>query len=348
MLSNNPYNYRKAQPYSQDTNLIATRSASLYGLKYEKVKKESSSYKRGIVITPNFYFYQNDTKVMIDFSDYKNTIKGDVVEEFFNLTLKGETLTISQGQWINPQLSKTKVSLDGTYTINEYVNNILFVDVVSIKSFNTYIKRYDKNYFTYTPNFDIIYTNNLRNLESTAIVNVFGKNSKNSFSYLGISKGDYVTIQQQKTKYLVQDLKIDDEGKEILTIEGIIAEEDRISKLTNVSVFNANLDNTDITQFSNEKIGRCNVLINDIPTCFNNQSELQCQLRKNSKFEQTSNFSEGNYCPEIEINLTQQRTSNIDILTKVQRDTNFVLQNSTRALDELANRINNTNNNTIF
>ena len=66
-MANSNYSRSRSTKQKQGKNLVLARSGLLYGLKYIKVKIEKVSSNRGITSTPNFLFYSNNTKVMIDF-----------------------------------------------------------------------------------------------------------------------------------------------------------------------------------------------------------------------------------------------------------------------------------------
>lgn len=330
MISNASYNQKNNKPTGQAKNIVAIRGGSFYGIKYEQVKLEPSSYKRGITVSPNFYFYDNFTKVMVDFSDYKNTVSQSTIDEFFTLTLSGMTFTVSEGEWINDSLTSKKISMSGTYSLSEYKNNILFANVSSLTYYDTNINRYDKNYFVNTPNFVLSLSTNQKTKTQTNIVNRLGKNSKNSFSYLGAEVGDYIEISRQKTKYQIANIKIDEEGKEIITINGLIPEEDRTTSLTDFVLYVDNFDRTNVDLFNKEKTGRCTVSKDGIIICLDNQTEAQCQLRKNSNFKETASFAENVYCTQADD--VSRSLSPTELLTVIaQQNSNMIsrLQNTT-------------------
>jgi hypothetical protein len=165
--------------------------------------------------------------------------------------------------------------------------------------YDSAVQRYDKNYFVNTPNFILGVSSTQSEESQTNIINILGGNSKNSFSYLGIQIGDYIALSNQKTKYLVNNIKIDEEGKEIVTVLGSIPTEDRRTKITDVVLYVDNLDSTNIKNYSETKIGKCTVSRDGIILCTDNQTEQQCQLRKNSKLNQTSSFIENAYCTQL-------------------------------------------------
>jgi hypothetical protein len=299
MINNTPYSQKNNKPTGQAKTLVGIRGGAFYGLQYEKVKTEPSSYKRGIVVCPNFYFYDNFTKVIVDFSDYKNEVEQQIIDEYFTLSLSGLTFTVSQGDWSNEQITSKKISMDGTYTFDAYKNRILFANVSVLTYYDSAVQRYDKNYFVNTPNFILGVSSTQSEESQTNIINILGGNSKNSFSYLGIQIGDYIALSNQKTKYLVNNIKIDEEGKEIVTVLGSIPTEDRRTKITDVVLYVDNLDSTNIKNYSETKIGKCTVSRDGIILCIDNQTEQQCQLRKNSKLNQTSSFIENAYCTQL-------------------------------------------------
>lgn len=332
MISKSNISKQNNRPQGQGKDLISVRSGSFYGLKIEKKVLESSSYKRGIVATPNFYFYDSDTKVMIDFSDYKNSTTDEQIQEFFTLNLTGSTFTVQQAEWVNSELFKNKISLNGTYTIQSYQNNILFANVVSIEEFESDIKRYDKKYFVDVPNFNLLVNTTQDDLPITHIINRLGKNSKNSFTYLGASVGDYVSLSVSSKKFEILDIFIDEEGKEVVEILGELSTQDLTTTLTNIVIYVKNQDFINVNNFDNIKTGKCNVVKSGVSFCFDNQTELQCQCRKNSKLDELATFSVGTFCPDIDIVI--KRTTPIEELTLIARDTKTILSTVTSQMTQ--------------
>lgn len=325
MLSKPPYKTNKNVPVGQGKELTLVRTGTFYGLKIEGVRQENSSYKRGIVAIPNFYFYDNQTKAMIDFSDFKNVIDQTLVSDFFDLSLDGVTMDVKSSRWENLELSKKKISLDGTYTIDKYLNNILFVNVIEVDNIDSTINRYDKSYFTDTPEFVLDVSTSQPDTAKFSITNHLGENSKNSFNYLGVIPGDYIKINKSNSRYQVEDLFSDEEGKEVLILKGTLSQEDRITSLTDVSVFTTNPDKLNTNSFDNTKTGRCNITENGVVLCYDSHTRLQCELRKNKVKNIISAFSEGNFCPQE--TTTIQRQTAVDQLTQIARDTNTILSN---------------------
>jgi hypothetical protein len=332
MISKSNISKQNNRPQGQGKDFISVRSGSFYGLKIQKKILEASSYKRGIVASPNFYFYDNDTKVMIDFSDYKNSTTDEQIKEFFTLNLTGQTFTVEQSEWVNTELFKNKISLNGTYTINVFQNNILFANVVDVEEFETNIKRYDKKYFVDVPNFTILVNTTQDDIPISHIVNHLGKNSKNSFSYLGANIGDYVSLSISSKKFEIIDIFIDEEGKEIVEVLGDLSTQDLTTSLTNVVIYIKNQNFTNITDFDNVITGKCNVTKSGVAFCYDNQTELQCECRKNKNLNEISTFTKGIYCPDVDV--VVKRTTPIEELSIIARDTKAILNNVTTQLSQ--------------
>jgi hypothetical protein len=323
MISNTPYFQKNTKPPGQSKNYTTVRGGAFYGLKYEEVKLDPSSYKRGIVATPNFYFYDNFTKLMIDFSDYKNEIDEIIIDDFFSLPLNGITFSIEQGNWLNGQLTKKKISMNGTYVFEKYTNMIVFANVSSIQYYDQNIKRYDKNFFVNTPNIimsEVLYS---QAKNQTNIINSLGKNSKNSFSFLGAQIGDFISIKNENAKYQILNILIDEEGKEIITVNGIIFPEDRTEEITNITLFIDNEDNINIDLFDNIDIGKCTITRTGLVVCIDNQTEVQCQMRKNSKEKESATFLANNYCTQNED--VNRELSPTERLTVIAEQNNLIL-----------------------
>lgn len=333
MFSKSSLSKLKNRPQGQGKNLLAVRSGDFYGIKIEKRNLETSSFKRGIVSSPNFYFYNNDTKVLIDFTDYKNITSKDDIREFFNLNLTGETLTVEQANWSNSQLSEKKISLNGTYTIDKFENDILFADVVDIDNFDTSVKRYDKNYFLETPNFNILLDSTQNSIQKTIIVNSLGSNSEKSFKFLGVTIGDFIQFSFSNFKYEVSDLYLDEQGKEIIEVIGDIGEQDLTTTNTILTVFVENYDLIKIEDFDNNIRGRCIINLNSEITCVDNQTRLQCECRKNSSSKKIVTFTENQYCPD-KARVVKNITA-IEQLSSIAADTTNILSSLNNQVSQL-------------
>ena len=315
----------KSKPQGEGKVLVPVRSGSFYGLNFEQNITETSTVKRGIVATPTLIFNDNFTKVKIDFSDYKNVISEDLINSFFKLTLDGVTMNIENAKWKNNTISSKKIDLSGTYIFNEFTNKVVFGNVVSLNNYDANIKRYDKASFTTTPNIILDFSASQEEKNTTKITNEFGPNSKNSFKYLGTKIGDYIAFTNVDKKYEVINISTDEENKEIIILNGKITNENRKDLITDVFLFSVNYDDTKIENFSSSTIGKCDVNKNNNVTCFDNQSELQCQLSKNSKLSETAVFTQSTFCTTPTLSSTKMTESErlLEII-KTQSFNNFM------------------------
>jgi len=325
MLSKPSYNTNKNKPVGQGKDVVLVRTGTFYGIKIEGIKQESSSYRRGIVAIPNFYFYDNQNKVMIDYSDFKNEIDETLVDEFFNLSLNGITVDLDNSEWENLELSSRKVSLDGTYTIDSYKNGILFANVIDVPNLDVSLNRYDKSYFLNTPDFTLDVSTFQETTKLFSITNYLGENSKNSFNYLGVIPGDYIKINKSNSKYEVYDLYKDDEGKEVIILKGSLTPEDRRTSLTDIAVYCVNDNKISSESFDNTEIGKCTITDNGVVLCFDSNTRLQCEMRNSKLKNKIASFTEGTFCL-TESTITQRETA-VDQLTTIARETNNILNN---------------------
>lgn len=281
-MSANYLRSRSNKPKS-GKNLVLARSGLFYGLEYIQVKEEKNSINRGITSTPNFLFYNNNTKVIIDFSDFRNVVSKEEVESFWKLIHSGMSFTITNGDLFNQATAKSH-DLTGTYVFRKIENLTIHADVTSVASVSTDISLYSKNEFETTPTFEfaaIITPPVLQ--KKTKIYNKLGTHSKNSFSFFGISVGDYIQIQNYSIRYPILELQIDSEGKEVITVEGLIVNEDRVSTKTFIALYIEQKNLKDIeVDLTDETVGSCSVISNGLNVeCFNNQTQTQCMCRAN-------------------------------------------------------------------
>jgi|LauGreDrversion4_2_1035121.scaffolds.fasta_scaffold01695_29 hypothetical protein len=307
-------NYSKSKTTKKKAkNLVLARTGLFYGLKYVKVKEEKISSNRGLTSTPNFLFYDNNTKVMIDFSDYYNTDSKEELSSFWNLLTTGMTFAVSDGDLIDSN-SKTNYDVTGVYSFSNIEDSIIFANVVSTENISSNINLYKKQDFSNLPNFIF---NTIIEPEKkepiTSIVNFLGKNTKNSFNFLGLKVGDYIQLQGKQNKFEVADYFLDSEGKEILKVYGEFAEEDRTTTKTFIGLYveKKNEDTVDV-DITDETLGSCEIIDNGIIiSCTSNNTNGQCLLRKTP----TTNvdFNAGIICIEEQ----QVITTTTDTLTTI-------------------------------
>ena len=308
-------------------NLVLVRAGLFYGLQYFPIKEEKNSINRGITVTPNFLFYDNNTKVIIDFSDFKNSIPSKEIEQYWNLVQTNMSFTVTNGKIFN-QATSVELDVSGTYVFKKFENLAVHANVTSATSLSTKVNLYSKNEFQQTPGFEFTTIIEPAVKEKrTKIINKMGQNTKNSFTYFGANIDDYIQLQNFSFRYRIVDIAIDSEGKEVITIEGTIPEEDRTSTKTFVGLYIEKMNSREFDVNPSETvIGSCSMTNNGlILSCFGNQTESQCNCRAGEKEQPVFNVSAN--CPsaqqeEQELNSTQLLTeiaSNlVDVINKKQ------------------------------
>lgn len=263
-------------------NLVLARSSIFYGLKYTKVEIDTNSINRGVVSNPNFLFYDNNTKVVIDFSDKNNRNQSEIFN-FWNLTENGVTFSVSNAEIYNDN-TKQSNDLNGVYTFKNFENFLIFADVVSVNNPSPNKNLYQKTDFVSTINFKHAEPKPKQPLEDeTLIVNYFGVNTKNSFKYLGAQPDDYIQLQSKSAKYKILNITVDSEGKELIKVAGSIADEDRIDTKTFVGI-HVRKNNTQVIpkDLTDTVVGSCTYSGPNgiIVACLDNNTEYQCKLRQ--------------------------------------------------------------------
>ena len=144
------------------------------------------------------------------------------------------------------------------------------------------------------------------------IINHFGNNSKNSFTYLGIKENDYIQIQNSDQKYKIKSLAVDDEKKEILTIIGNLENSDLKATATLITIYQENKSNIN-TNIDNIVLGKCEIYSDiNVIECISNSTQLQCELRKDDAEKLKTTFTANFSCNPTSI------TNQIQLLNKLR------------------------------
>ena len=304
MSSKASYTKNVKKTVVQETELVPVRSTVLYGLEIKKVDEKKKSSERNIAIVPNITFYDSYTKAMIDFSDYRNNPEKSNVKDFFDLITPGFNFTLTNGTWKNASVDKLTFNLNGTYKFTKIVDSIVFVEVVSVTKITEKITRYDKESFLELPVFELptVISKGKKQIR-TYVINGLGKNTKNSFSYLGAYVGDYIQIQNNKQKYKILLFEQDIEGKEVMTVEGEILPTSSVGIPILITLFQENNNKILTDSFDNQILGKISIISSDnTVVCVDSSTLLQSKLRENSVEKISTIFYPNEFCVE----LTQQ------------------------------------------
>lgn len=303
--------------------LILVRESVFYGLEIENKKQDKTSINRGIVSTPNIVFYSNNTKCLIDYTNQINKEIEGKINEYFLQIPAGATLNLYNAFYSDVN-SKKNADLSGTYKFRSYFNGIIEADVISVESLSSEINRYDKKRFENIP---FIITQSLSDGPlNTIIKNKFGKNTKNSFNYLGAKVGDLIKITDIPNPLAILEISTDADGNEYVVIDGILDPIDLTNSKTKVQLYILVSDEINFQPAPNDSdVGSCTESSNGIIiSCTNNHTVLQCVLRTNKDKNITTSFAVDTFCATTE---SQQA---------VQKDTTESLVQLSTALANIA------------
>jgi hypothetical protein len=242
------------------------------------------------------------------------------IKDYFNSIKPGTTLTISNALYRDPS-SDEIANLAGNFVFRQINNGIVSLDVTSVNTLSTKITRYDKKNFDEIPYFTANSVGKSA-ITKTIIKNRFGKNTKNSFNYLGILPGDYIKIENTLSNPAkVLDISIDSDGNEFIVIDKIIEEDDLTNLQTKVDVYievkNKYNGFADVREAENGFIGACILYSNDvIVSCTDNNTFSQCNLRASSYDNLRSEITFDTFCRTPE-NDTAVQTSQTDSLIQL-------------------------------
>lgn len=324
--------------------LVLVREAVLYGLVIEKAKIDKVSLNRGITSTPTVVFFDNNSKCFIDYSNQTN---GDIetkLKEYFNQIQIGVTLSFYNGVYNDTNLNKT-ADLTGQYRFKSYYNGVIEAEVISVASFSSTINRYDKTKFEEIPY--LVADNLVDGFDiRTIIKNKLGKNTKNSFNYLGIKEGDYVKLTDLSTPIKVLEISTDSDGNEYMVVDKEIDELDLTNLKTKIDVY-INVIDSYITppDLTETETGACVEYVSGIIiSCTNNNTISQCRFRSSPIKGITTEITVGAFCTTPETSTAVQR-ENADNLTMLTNNiANLISNMSSNTTSGTINQAGNTKN----
>jgi len=301
---------------NKNEKLVLVREGFLYALSIEKYKSETSSLNRGIVSTPNVVYYNSNTKCLIDYTNQTNSdIESDIIDFFKQISI-GTTFQLNNGIYSDVNLDVT-ADISGVYTFKGFYNGIVEADVTSTTNLSSKVNRYDKNRFEQIPYITPTVLEETTN--KSIIKNRLGKDTKNSFNYLGVKIGDYVKLTDISTPVKVIEINIDADGNEYILVDKDISELDLTNTKTKVLVYIPVTDsytvNPDLTQ---TEVGACIEYSNGVViNCTNNNTISQCRFRSNQQNNITTEITVGTFCstPETDTAIQKDTTSSLIAIT---------------------------------
>jgi hypothetical protein len=317
--NNSINNTTKLKKTTRTGKLVLVRQHFLLGLTVEEYKIDTISINRGIVSTPNILYYSSNTKCLIDFTNLTNSSIDTNIKDYFSQIVAGMTMTVLNGEYYDPNL-KVTADISGTYTFQSFSEGIVKANVSSVTGLSSKFNRYDKTKFTDIP---YIIASSIstptEKRSATILKNKLGKNSKNSFSFIGISVGDYIEIPSVVTPTQVLEIGVDADGNEYILIDLVVTPQDLTTKST---LMNCYIDVVDSYQtepkLTDSLTGACisyqgGAIIN----CSDNNTFSQCRFRSSKTKGISTEFTANTFCrtPETDTAVETTVTENLVQIT---------------------------------
>lgn len=291
---------------------ILVREGLFYGLVIETGKSNKISIDRGVTSTPTFIFHTANTKCLIDFCSPTNQVAEISANEYFSQFAFGTTFYVYNAYYLDTNTNKS-ADLSGQYIFRSYHQGIVEADVTSVTNLNSDITRYDRSKFEEIPY--IIPSTISDGIQNVSVIkNKFGKNTKNSFYYLGAKNGDYIRLTDITSHLKIVEINTDSDGTEYIVVDRLLNESDLTNIKTKVNLY---VSVKDIPQFrdmtsvntQSVNLGTClEVVADSIVSCTDYNTQEQCNMRKNNLSDIQTNFVVGGYCnpPETRTALPSQ------------------------------------------
>ena len=270
---------------------------------------ENFYYKknRNLITIPSFTFYDNQTKVIIDYSNVKNFATDDLsfVSSFFGSMANGITFEYINAQYVN-DASDISADISGVYEFDSFQSNSLIkANVVSTTDISTTRDFYNSKFFINTPQLTRVddLPNGIQSVFRTNIIKNTIPNGLYSFTRLGARVGDYIEFSSSTAnsgRFKILDLFFDTEGFECIRVDSPLSNENAIgiSVLVNL-YFEGQLTGT--YDGSNKTYGAGIIQIGNFPQiCISCQSESQFIERATILNANTSSYTPQTTCAELE------------------------------------------------
>lgn len=319
MKNNSINNTTILKKTSRKGKLVLVRQHFMLGLVIEEYKTDKISVNRGIVSTPNILFYSSNTKCLIDFSNLTNAQIETSIKDYFTQMVAGVSMTVLNGEYYDPNL-KVSADVSGTYTFQSFSDGIVKANVTSVNGLSSKLNRYDKTKFVDIPYIiaDTI-SSPLEKRSATIIKNKLGKNSKNSFSFVGISVGDFIEIPSVITPTEVLEIGVDADGNEYILVDLSTTPQDLTTKNTLVNCYIDVIDSYKIEpDIADTRTGAC-ISYQDgaIISCSDNNTFSQCRFRSSKLKSIKTEFTVNTFCrtPETDTAIQSTVTENLVQIT---------------------------------
>jgi hypothetical protein len=310
-----------------------------YGLIFSSTQEFYFKKNRNLLSIPSLLFYDNQNKVIIDYSNSKNEDDLSYVSSFFNSLTPGITFTIQDALYVDDK-SQIQANLSGTFSFTSFdQGKIIRAEVVSTSRLIESNDSYFSKFFTQVPQlFKSSSTLSSKQQKQSIIKNSLS-NGIYSFKRMGIQVGDYVefggTTSNDNKKLKVIDLFTDADGFENILADEEIISEDLIGQPVLLNLFytgdkqsNPNLNdktygvcmsNATCTQAQNEFL--CKEIIEKNQQTFlyySPNQECQDELEERNRFmQQLDGVEQGNRITQPSV--LEQRNRLIQEISRIEQ-----------------------------
>jgi hypothetical protein len=276
-----------------------------FGLVFASTQDYNYKINRTLVSKPSILLYDNQTKVIIDYSNSRNTNDLSFVSSFFNSLQSGATFSIANATYIE-DTSTIKANLSGVYTFKTFdQGTIVCADIVSTTTVNTKKDSYYPKFFTDTPQLSKASGSVSSIQQRKNIIKNTLSNGIYSFKRLGIRVGDYIdfsgTENNQWKKVKVLDIFNDTDGYEVIEVDTTITNENLIGEPVLINLYLEGESETNVDP-NDKTYGTCLLKINSTTTsCLPCQNSFLCDKRKLQLNALSSSYTKNSICEDSTI-----------------------------------------------
>ena len=277
------------------------------GLVFASTQNFYYKKNRNLITIPSFTFYDNQTKVIIDYSNGKNFITDDLsfISSFFGSMTNGITFEYINTQYVN-DASDISADISGVYEFESFQSNSLIkANVVSTTDISTTRDFYNSKFFINTPQLTRVgdLSNGIQSVFRTNIIKNTIPNGLYSFTRLGARVGDRIGVSSSTSNsgsFKILDLFFDTEGFECIQVDSSLSNENAIGTSVLVNLYfegqpTGNYDG------NNKTYGAGILQIGSFPQiCISCQSESQFIERAIALNANTSSYTPQTTCAELE------------------------------------------------
>lgn len=315
-MSNIRRNTKKSYTQRDKRSFYLVASDVYFGLKFLKKETFSDKTKRGILTTPTFFYYDNQQKVIIDYSNSKNQDDLSYIFSFFSEMQNGVTFAVTDANFVQDSLN-LNANLSGIYQFSSIENSKLIkANVVSINNLENKKDNYNFNFFTKTPQLSRGGVLSKKQQKNNIIKNTL-TTGLYSFKRMGINVGDYIdfsgTLTNPKRKYKVIDLYVDNDGFETLQVDYSLEDEDLIGESVIVNVYFEGETKEEV-DLSKKTYGSCRFE----GICFNAQSEFMCNKRAKLLNATLNSYTSNDSCEDLAQRIFDDTSGTQDVFRNIQ------------------------------